>query len=259
MDSLNGNDKNEYNLSIIDLGKCEKLLKEENGIAEETELIIFKFEKLSAQASEKNVQYEIYNPNTKEQLDLSICESTSIDLYIPVTLSKETQSLYSQLSEQGYDLFNENDSFYQDVCAKYTSENGTDVLLSDRQSDFYNTSETTCQANCQYSAYLSDSQYLKCECDVVNENIDTEEPEKFTGEVIFTSFYNVLKYSNFGVLKCYKLVFDLNALTNNYGSIIVMVYFIPYFICFLVFIFKEITPLKKCIKTIIKNAFNWAK
>ena len=244
MDSLNGNDKNEYNLSIIDLGKCEKLLKEENGIAEETELIIFKFEKLSAQASEKNVQYEIYNPNTKEQLDLSICESTSIDLYIPVTLSKETQSLYSQLSEQGYDLFNENDSFYQDVCAKYTSENGTDVLLSDRQSDFYNTSETTCQANCQYSAYLSDSQYLKCECDVVNENIDTEEPEKFTGEVIFTSFYNVLKYSNFGVLKCYKLVFDLNALTNNYGSIIVMVYFIPYFICLLVFAFKEITPLK---------------
>ena len=244
MDSLNGNDDNKYNLSIIDLGKCEKLLKEENDIDEEIQLIVFKFEKLTSQASEKNVQYEIYAPNTTQKLDLSICQSTSIDLYIPIALSEETQSLYSQLSNQGYDLFNENDSFYQDVCATYTSENGTDVLLSDRQSDFYDTSENTCQANCQYSAYLSDSQYLKCECDVVNDNIDTQEPEKFTGEVIITSFYNVLKYSNLGVLKCYKLVFDLSVLTNNYGSIIVMVYFLPYFICLLVFIFKEITPLK---------------
>jgi len=258
-DSLNGESDNEYNLSIIDLGKCEELLREEYGIDNETELIILKFEKISSKASEKNVQYEIYDPINKTQLNLSICEATTIDLYIPIALSEETQKLYDDLSGQGYDLFNENDSFYQDLCATYTSQNGTDVLLSDRQSDFYNSNETTCQANCHYSDYLSNSQYLKCECGVTDENIDTEEPQKFTGIVIFTSFYNVLKYSNIGVLKCYKLVFSLNSLTNNYGSIIIIIYFSIYFICLIVFTFKVISPLKiEIAKMLLKTPLNEA-
>jgi len=258
-DSLNGESGNEYNLSMIDLGKCEELLREEYGIDNETELIILKFEKISSKASEKNVQYEIYDPINKTQLNLSICEATTIDLYIPIALSEETQKLYDDLSGQGYDLFNENDSFYQDLCATYTSQNGTDVLLSDRQSDFYNSNETTCQANCHYSDYLSNSQYLKCECGVTDENIDTEEPQKFTGIVIFTSFYNVLKYSNIGVLKCYKLVFSLNSLTNNYGSIIIIIYFSIYFICLIVFTFKVISPLKiEIAKMLLKTPLNEA-
>ena len=244
IDSLNGDYDKEYNLSIIDLAECEKLLKQKNKIDEKTKLIIFKFEKLSSKASEKNIQYEIYDPITKGQLDLSVCESTSINLYIPITLSEKTQNLYNDLSEQGYDIFNENDSFYQDICSTYKSENDTDVLLSDRRNDFYNPNETTCQANCHYSSYLSDGQYLKCECGVINKDINTEEPEKFTGKVIFTSFYNVLKYSNFGVLKCYKLVFDLQLLINNYGSIIMLIYFLLYLICLLTFIFKGISPIK---------------
>jgi len=257
LDSLNGESGNEYNLSMIDLGKCEELLREEYGISNETELIILKFEKISSKASEKNVQYEIYNPVNKTQLNLSICETTTIDLYIPIKLSEETQNLYNDLSAQGYDLFNENDSFYQDVCTTYKSENGTDVLLSDRQSDFYNSNDTTCQANCHYSDYLSDSQYLKCECGVTEQDIDTEEPEKFTGTVIFTSFYNVLKYSNIGVLKCYKLVFTMNSLTNNYGSIIIIIYFSLYFICLLVFSFKVISPLKiEIAKLLLKTPLN---
>ena len=41
------------------------------------------------------------------------------------------------MQEYGYDLFNINDLFYQDICTQYTSINGTDVLLSDRKNDFY--------------------------------------------------------------------------------------------------------------------------
>jgi len=53
-----------------------------------------------------------------------------------------------------------------------------------------------------------------------------------------------LKNSNFGVLKCYKLVFDLKTFINNYGSIIMIVYFLTYLICLLVFIFKGLSPIK---------------
>ena len=257
LDSLNGDYDNEYNLSMIDIGKCEELLREQNVIDNQTELIILKFEKITNKASEKNVQYEIYAPNSSEKLDLSICRTTSIDLYIPITLSETTQNLYDDLSDQGYDLFNENDSFYQDICATFKSENGTDVLLSDRKNDYYNPNETICQANCHYSAYISDEQYLKCKCGVTIENIDTEEPEKLTGKLIFTSFYNVLKYSNVGVLKCYKLVFDINNLINNYGCIIMIIYFLFYFICFMIFAFKGFSPLKIDVaKLLLKSPLN---
>ena len=44
LNTLEGEYSNEYNLSIIDLGKCEDLLKETNGINNDVSLIILKFE-----------------------------------------------------------------------------------------------------------------------------------------------------------------------------------------------------------------------
>ena len=105
---------------------------------ENISLIILKFEKLTNNAGQKNVQYEIYEPFNKTKLDLSICETTYIDLYVPITLTEETQSLYNDLKENGFDLFNINDSFYQDICSIYKSNDGTDVLLADRKNDYYN-------------------------------------------------------------------------------------------------------------------------
>ena len=196
---------------MIDLGNCETLLKQKNHIDENIPLIILKFEKLTSVASEKNVQYEIYEPYNKTKLDLSICESALIDLYIPITLSEETQNLYEDLKNNGYDLFNINDSFYQDICTPYNSQNGTDVLLSDRKNDYYNNNDTTCQPNCKYSSYSDESKFLKCECNVENEEIETKEVDnKFNGKIIYRSFYEILKYSNYKVLKCYKLIFNIN-------------------------------------------------
>jgi hypothetical protein len=157
------------------------------------------------------------------------------------------------LKDLGYDLFNKNDSFYTDICTPYKSENGTDILLSDRKNDFYNNNETICQANCEYSAYSSESKFLKCECNVTSEDIDTIEPEQFTGKTFFTSFYEILKYSNYKVLKCFKLVFNLEILKKNIGSIITLAFFLIYLIFFIIFIFKEVSPLKKEISKLFVN------
>ena len=54
------------------------------------------------------------------------------------------------MQEYGYDLFNINDLFYQDICTQ---------LLSVRKNDFYD-NETKCQENCKYSSYISESKYL---------------------------------------------------------------------------------------------------
>ena len=56
--------------------------------------------------------------------------------------------------------------------------------------------------------YSSESKYLKCQCQVTNEEkIETKNPEKITGKTVKKLFYDVLKYSNYKVLYCYNLVF----------------------------------------------------
>ena len=254
INSLKGIKANGNKLSMMDLGHCQDLLQQTNGIDLNTPLIILKFEKLTNVASEKNIQYEIFNPINKTKMDLSICQSNPFNIYIPIILSKKTQNMYEDLADSGYNLFDINDPFYQDICSTYESENGTDVLLSDRKNDFYSANETMCQANCNFSDYSFESTYLKCKCNVENDNIDTDNIEKFSAKMIYSSFYEVLKYSNFKVVKCYKLVFNINVLTKNYGSLIAIILFAFYLAFFAIYLLKGISPFKiDTVKTIIEK------
>ena len=236
-----GIDSNNYNLSMIDLGECEEKLKKENNIDQDESLIIYKLEKVGTIAAQKNIQYEVYNPNNLEKLDISICTNEKINIYIPLTLSEDTLELHQDLLSYGYDLFNPNDSFYQDICAGYTSSNGTDVLLlSDRRANYFNNTETACQNGCTYSQYSAETKQLKCECDAVEKTIEPEpeKMDKFDGSIIFTSFYDVLKMSNFLVLKCYKLVFSYKGEYYNWGSFTLIGYFIIYTIFNIMYFIK---------------------
>ena len=199
--------KTNNGLSIIDLGKCGEIIKEKNGLNKNDSLILLQTEKLTNNIQEKNIQYEIYHPFTKELLDLSICNKYDIDIYVPLTLSEDENKLFINLKEYGYDLFDIKDSFYQDICTKYKTENGTDILLADRRNDYYN-NNNTCQTNCKYSSYSEVNKYLKCECKVNNKNITLHEIK----DIMFDSFTKVLKYSNYMFVKCYKLVLCKDAI-----------------------------------------------
>ena len=58
------------NISSIDLGKCEELIKYNEGLSEEDQLIILKTDIKSEDLSITYVQYEIYNPITLELISL---------------------------------------------------------------------------------------------------------------------------------------------------------------------------------------------
>ena len=252
LDVLNGNKSS--NLSVIDFKECADLLVEEYGLDSAEDLIILKYENITKNGNEKSVQYEVYAINSTIKLNLSICSSTKIDIYIPIELSEETQKLYDNMKEQGYNLFDKNDKFYTDICTPYESESGTDIPLSDRNNDLYNKNQLTCQANCEYSDYSSQSKYLKCECDVVNEDkIETQNPEKITMKSIFKSFFNVLKYSNYKVLTCHNLVFRDVTFTKNIGSILAFIYFLGYLASFILFCYKRFFYLINEIKKLFNK------
>ena len=242
LNSLNGNNSN--NFSIIDLGKCEKILKEQNNIDKNLSLLILKFEKISNISSERNLQYEIYEPINKTKLNLSVCQDIPIDIYIPTILSEKLNNLYNELKNLGYDLFDINNDFYQDICTPYKSSNGTDVILSDRLNYYFNNEETQCQPNCKFSNYSLESQYLKCECSIEKTEIVFEKSNHFESKTIYKSFYDILKYSNYKVLKCYKLVFNSKIFKNNIGNIITIVYLGIYCVFLIIYLINGTSLLK---------------
>ena len=90
--------KNKTNhFSRIDLGECEKVLREKYNLNESVSLLILKFEKLTNVSSERDLQYEVYESINKKKLDLSNCKEIPINVYVPVVLSEKLQGLYNEL------------------------------------------------------------------------------------------------------------------------------------------------------------------
>ena len=220
--ALTNSSMNNYNLSILDISNCEAILKEKYNLNENVSLIILKKEKKSNKASEREIQLEIYEPYNKTKLNLSFCQDTSINIYVKAELSDETKYSYEKLKSLGYDIFNINDPFYQDICIDYTSYGNTDMSLSDRINYIYNNDDTRCQPNCKATKFSPESEYLNCSCNI-NEEVNNMK-QKFKPKKIYESFYDVLKYSNYKILKCYNLVFTEFLMTKNKGGIIVFIF-----------------------------------
>ena len=142
-------------ISHIDFDECEKILQEKLGIEEP--LIIISVDIKRNDTISTQVEYQVFNPNTLEQLNLSLCENVKIDIYTPLNLDSDTYNLAKQLKDQGYDLFNSSDDFYNDICSTFNSENDTDIILNDRRKDFYKPNITLCEDNCQYDGFDIDS------------------------------------------------------------------------------------------------------
>ena len=243
------------NISKIDIGECEDLLRESNNITNSNiSLLILLYEKQTNISSKRDVQFEVYESETKSKLDLAVCNNVSIDIYVPLVLSEELYNLYNELKEQGYDLFNINSDFYQDICTPFSSSNGTDVLLSDRANYYFNNDETQCQSGCSFLNYNFETQSLKCECNINETQLDIENIKKEeSSKSLYKSFYDVLKYSNYKVLKCYKLAFQIKNLYKNIGTILALIYFIIYLIFLIIYCIKGITPLINEISKLVRD------
>ena len=251
-------------LSNIDLGDCEQILKEANSIPYTESLIIYKTDIKTQDLSATYVIYEVYNPLTLVKLELSVCNDVEININVPVSMSNNMEELYSSLTDSGYNIFNGNDSFYQDICATYTTLNGTDILLSDRKKDIYTKTQnlSMCQTGCQLESYNSETKKAKCSCSLEQESsselTELNVDNLFTREVIEEKFYNTLANSNFQVLKCYELLFS-SKIIKNIGEILMSIVLGIFFILIVTFCFTGAKRINYYISIIVKNKFNQIK
>jgi len=210
--TFNQNNKNHQNISSIKLGQCENVLKEEYDISQNKTLIIFKTEKYIEGLLIPLIDYDIFNPETNEKMDLNYCKDKNImiDIMIPVSINENHLFKYDP-----------NNSYYNDICHTYTTVNDTDIILYDRRKEFNNQNMFLCENNCIYHGYDSINKKSLCKCPIKNRRIYTQNTD--INQFIFKLNINK-KLTNFLVIKCYKALFNKEIIKNiaNYIMILIL-------------------------------------
>ena len=239
--SDNQNNKIYYNLSTIKLGKCEQILKDKNNLTENESLIIFKIENHIEGYNIPLIDYEVYNPRTKNKINLISCKNEQIDIFHPVTIDENELFKYDPESE-----------FYNDICYPYTTKEKTDIILNDRRKEFLENKLTLCENNCKFNGYNSKLQSVYCKCNIkedllliFNSNVDIQK--------LRYNFADIKNQINIKVMKCYYLLFTVEGISNNMANYILLIIIFLYTTFSVIFCIKGYNKLILKIKEIEKQ------
>ena len=228
---VNGLDSN-IKYGSIDLGECETILKKHYNLDFSLPLITLLINSESKTSSlTNNLNYYVYSQDGKK-LDLSLCSNVKIAVYNSIPSDNSINfDLINELSEQGINLFDINDNFYQDKCFPYKL-NGNDVTIKDRREDIFS-NVSICEVGCTFIEFNQEYNRVKCDCSVkttIEEQIPIKQHNNF--------FKNINEQINYELFKCYP-VFK-NFKTNfykNLGFWIWLFTFLCILIGFLIYLF----------------------
>ena len=234
--SYNQNNKQYDNTSMLQFVECEKKLKSIYDINDNETLIIFKVDIYEEGLNMPIVVYEVYHPRNYSRLDLSICEEYKINILVPVSINESELYLYDPSS-----------NYYNDKCFPYSSTNGTDIILEDRQNEYANNNLTLCQNDCELLKYDEETKFASCECDIKN-GINIIGDIVIDKDKLLECFTDLKSIVNLEVMKCYYTLFTKEGLLYNIGSYILLITIFIYIIAIFVFVPKGYYSLVKSIK-----------
>jgi hypothetical protein len=238
------NQKNKkYDISTIQLGQCEGILKKRYNISKELPLIIFKVEYFVPGIQIPVIGYNVFHPNNKTKLDLKYCKDSIINFDIPVSIDENELIKYDPNSE-----------YYTNECFSYTTDNKTDIILEDRQYEYNNNNFSLCENKCSFSEYDRDSKKVECNCNVTNKEFIISEILK--DENILSSYNFIDKSSSLNVytMKCIYTLFTEEGLKSNIGNYIMILITIIFIILIILFYKVSYELLLEDIQRLIKDA-----
>ena len=238
------NNKNN-NISTIKLGKCENILKNKYNISINDSLLILKLDIFKEGMLTPIIEYEVYHPETKDKLNLEYCKNTPININLPIPLNETDLFKYDPKNE-----------YYTDLCNTYTTENGTDITLTDRQNEYINNNLSLCENECKYNGYDNRKQKISCEC-LIKIKLPIISEIKIDKNKIKESFTDIKNIINLNILKCYKTLFKKEGLIFNIGNYIILSVIFFYLISSFIFFSKGYGILVDKINNILN--FNFSK
>ena len=235
----------------IDFAKCEQKLKA--SLPENTKLRMLQLnlEKEGEGSFIDQVEYRIYDEHGN-LIDLTPCNDIEINIEYEITdLSKLDLDLISKFKDLGVDVFNIKDEFFNDICRPYSDdESNSDMILSDRVSDIYQ-NISLCDGDCDYESFNLEKMSINCKCEVKQEL--SIEPEKANFASSITSAF---LDSNFGIVKCYELVFSFTGKLKNAGFWIFSILIISQFAIYVKYCLTGIVPIQNYIeKEMLDNGY----
>ena len=205
--------ENEYkDISTIQLGQCEAILKGIYGINPKLPLIIFKTDYFVPGIEIPIIGYEIFHPLNKSKLDLQYCKNSIINFDIPVSIDEDKLFKYDPESE-----------YYTDECYSYTTDNGTDILLDDRHEEYNNDNLSLCENNCTFSEYDKETKKVKCDCQLKSKEFIISEVVNEENILSSYNFTNNSSSLNIFTMKCIYTLFSEEGLKNNIGNYVMIV------------------------------------
>ena len=246
---------NNYNTSSIILSKSEKYIKQIYSINEETPIPILKIEILNNYSNDNELYFEFFNPkNLSQKLDLNLLSENYIEIRNLKYLKQYKMDVILKTRDLGYNIFDLNDSFYNDICSVF-SYNNTDFSLSERKNIIDLSDETLClniyNYSCNYSNFDIKTLRIICICKIGYNNntleIKNDDIKNKNNDLVNLVKQNIdiSKSSNIKVVKCVSKIFHKNLFIKNYG----------FYTMFILLLINIITLIYSFI-SIIENTFN---
>ena len=235
------NQKNNINnnMTKIDMGECELILRNFYNISINETIYIIKLDISQDEANIPKIEYDFYSRlsgNYLRKLDKSKCDK--ISLLIPIELSGNLDEL------------NTSSGYFNDICYIATSDSGTDILLKDRQKNFVENNKMVCQEDCDFVAYNKENMMANCSCEV-KETSSSFKDMKINKTQIYNCFVDFKNIANIKMLSCYQNLFNITGLLKNFGSYIILFIFLFHIMSILAFFLNQFEKLKNQITKLI--------
>ena len=229
---LDKQQNNDQNISTIYIGDCEQELRKSSNIPKNVSLLIFKMDTYIEDYIFPVVEYEIFNYETGEELELDVCKGMKVELSIPINIKDDNLDKYDPSS-----------GFYNDICYTYESLNGTDVSLKDRKNEYIENKLAVCEVDCEFKGINKTNQKAICKCNIkINFFKITE--IIIDKERLYDSFANINNFANIKIMKCYRVLFTKDGLINNIGFFIIIPIIILKLISIIIFYKRDFPNIK---------------
>ena len=231
---------NKTNISTIDFLEIINTFKRRLEVLDK-DYFLFKIDYLFDDYIIPIIEYNLYFKNENGELtklNLTSFKDKLVHYYIPIKdINKQNEFKYNYIN-----------SYYNDICYSYESNQGKDIILYDRKDEFNQLNLSLCEKDCIYIKVDFNINKVICECKIKTE---IKKYEDINPNKVFYKFTNIKMKSNIYVLKCAKKLFTTNGIKSNIAFyILLIIILISIFNC-IYFFLKGFRNLQRKINNII--------
>jgi len=183
--------------------------------------------------------------------ELDICKDENIKVNISSSIKNLISAHYDYavyFQKQGYDIYDKNSSFYNDICISVYYENN-DITIKDRQQEIYPNNMIIINPNCEYKISDLENKRFVYECNVLDIYKQNKTQENTKNDNSFeiqeeNFIYYLLDYINYKILVCTNDFFHLDNYQSNIGLMFSSIISLLIIVLIFLFCFRGLPKIK---------------